>query len=533
MKKLFTNTGLLARFIVSKDKIRIIVWILSIALFTVMIAAILPDLYTSAGERELMAETMKNPAITIMLGPGYGLDNYTDGAMMAHFMLVFTALAAGIMGILLTVRHTREDEEEGRIEMIRSLPVGHLSPLASTFLLLTLANIIMAIVTGLGIYSLSYESMDLNGSMLYGASIGAIGICFSAITGLFAQLSSNSRATLGYSFGLLIFFYILRGIGDLGSEALALMSPLGLILRTEVYVNNYWWPVFVTLGISVLILGLSLYLNSIRDLGAGFIPTRPGRKYASRFLSSPLGLSLRLQRASIIAWILGIFILGLSYGSILGDLEAFIDSSGLLQQMIAEAEGYSLTERFVTMLMTIMTIIGTIPPLIFLLKLKSEEKKARIEQVLSKAVSRNSLLASYTSIGLVSAPIIQLMSVLGLWSAAVNVMDEAISLDILLKAAMVHLPAMWIMLGLAVFLIGIIPRLTGLVWLYLGYSFFVVYMGEMLQLPKWMAELSAFGHIPQLPVEEVNTASIAILVIIAIILIVAGFIGYNKRDIQG
>ena len=36
-----------------------------------------------------MAETMKNPAVTVMLGPGYGLDN-TDGAMMSHFMLLYS-----------------------------------------------------------------------------------------------------------------------------------------------------------------------------------------------------------------------------------------------------------------------------------------------------------------------------------------------------------------------------------------------------------------------------------------------------------
>ena len=113
MSKEFTNTGMLARFILRKDRIRLPVWLISIVAFTVLIAAVLPDLYTTAGEREIMAETMRNPAVTVMLGPGYGLDNYTDGAMMAHFMLVFTALAVGIMNLLLTIKHTREDEEVG------------------------------------------------------------------------------------------------------------------------------------------------------------------------------------------------------------------------------------------------------------------------------------------------------------------------------------------------------------------------------------------------------------------------------------
>jgi ABC-2 type transport system permease protein len=105
------------------------------------------------------------------------------------------------------------------------------------------------------------------------------------------------------------------------------------------------------------------------------------------------------------------------------------------------------------------------------------------------------------------------------------------SLSTLLKAGFVHLPAIWIMVGLAVLLIGFIPRLTGLTWAYLGYSFFVVYMGEMLQAPEWMADLSPFGHIPQVPVDDVNILNLAILTLIALILIIAGFIGYKKRDV--
>ncbi len=532
-KDLYINTGKLVRFIMRRDRIRISIWIISIIVFTVLIASILPDLYATGADRQIMAETMKNPAITVMLGPGYGLDNYTDGAMMAHFMLLFSAIATGIMGILFATRHTREDEEEGRIEMIRSLPVGPLSPLTASFLYIVLANIVISLAVGFALYPLGLQDMDLNGCLLYGTSLGAIGIFFAALTGLFAQLTSNTRATIGYSFGFLILSYIVRGIGDVENEALSLISPLGLILRTQVFVNNYWWPVLLTLGISIVIFAASLYLNSIRDLEAGFIPTRPGKRNASGFLLSPLGLSLRLQRTTIISWMVGMFILGLSYGSILGDLEGFLDTSGIIQQMIPEAEGLSLTERFMTMLMTILSILGTIPPLMFVLKLTSEEKKNRTEVLLSKAVSRNQVLGSYTLIAILAVPIIQFMSILGLGCAAVVVMDDAISFNTFFKAGFVHIPAMWIMVGLAVLLIGYLPQHSNLTWVYLGYAFFVVYLGDMLQLPDWLNNLSPYGHIPEVPIEEINIAKILLLVLIAIVLIIAGFIGYKKRDIQG
>ena len=101
------------------------------------------------------------------------------------------------------------------------------------------------------------------------------------------------------------------------------------------------------------------------------------------------------------------------------------------------------------------------------------------------------------------------------------------------SAAMVYLPAMWIMIGLAVLLIGIAPKVTSLIWLYLLYSFVVVYLGGLLKFPEWMRNLSPYGHVPQLPVEDPDFYDVSLLTIIAVVFVVVGFIGYTKRDIEG
>lgn len=43
----------------------------------------------------------------------------------------------------------------------------------------------------------------------------------------------------------------------------------------------------------------------------------------------------------------------------------------------------------------------------------------------------------------------------------------------------------------------------------------------------------SFGHVPQIPVEDMNWLSIGMLVVVAIVLTILGLIGYNKRDIEG
>ena len=533
MEKNFANTGVLIRFKTKSDRLRLLLWILGISIFIVSIAALLPELYQTQADKQVLAETMVNPAITFMLGYSVGLSNYTDGAILGHFMIVFSAIFTAIMSILLVTRHTREDEEEGRTEMINSLPVGSLSNLTATFIILAIVNVIISLLIGFGIYLLDIETVGFEGSMLYGAVVGVIGIFYASLTGLFAQIASNTRTTLSFSFGFLILDYIIRGIGDTGIEILSYISPLGLIVKTEVYVNNNWWPILVLLIISLIMFAISLYLNSIRDLGSGMLPAKPGRSNGSRFLSSPLGLSLRIQRTTIIAWLVGVFVLGLAYGSVLGELEGFINNSELVQLMLPESQTLSLTDRFITMLITIISALGTIPIVMFVLRLISEEKHNRTEQLLASPVSRNRLLASYTIIGLIGSVLVQFLSILGLWSAAAFVMEDLVSFNVLLNAALINIPAMLVFVSIAVFLIGCLPKLTSLTWMYLGFSFFVEYMGQILQLPDWLIKLSPFNHIPNLADEEIQIRTFVIMGLVSFFLIGLGFVAYNKRDIEG
>ena len=365
-------------------------------------------------------------------------------------------------------------------------------------------NLLLALVIGFGLYALGIESMDLEGSLLYGAALGATGIFFSAITAVFAQISESSRGTIGFSFTVLGVAYLIRAIGDSGNETLSWLSPLGWVLGAEVYVNNYWWPILLTVGVAFVLVILALYLNAIRDLESGFLPSKPGRKYASKFLQSPLGLTLRLQRTGLISWAIGMYILGASYGSVLGDLDAFFTGNDMLENLLTPVQGFSLTEQFITMLMSIMAMFCTIPALMAMLKLIGEEKKNRTEHLLSRAVSRTRLMGSSFIVSIAISFVMLSCTVLGLWSAATATMENGIAFGTLYSAAMVYLPAMWIMTAVAVLLIGFAPRLTGFVWMYLLYSFIVVYLGGLFQFPEWLGKLSPFGHIPKLPVEDMD-----------------------------
>lgn len=527
----FTNVPTLMSFIWRRDRVRLPIWILSLVGITIAVALAFPGLYPPGPERDILAETMKNPAMTSMLGPGYGLDDYHIGAAMAHQMLLFTAVAVAIMNILLAVRHTRSVEEAGRIEMIRSLPVGRLANSAATFFVLVITNLLLALLMGAGLGLLGLEGMDGLGSLLYGATLGVTGVFFAAATIFLAQLAETSRGALGFSFALMGLSYLVRGVGDLGYEALSLLSPLGLILRTRVYVQNLWWPILLMLASSAVLILFAFHLNTMRDLEAGFIATKPGPRKASRFLLSPLGLALRLQKTTIIGWLAGMFVLGASYGSVYGDIDAFFQTSDLFELLLPGTAGFSLTDQFTATLLAVLSMIGMIPVLLTILKLKSEEQASRTEHILARSVSRKKLLASYISIALLLTILMQIVSVLGLWIASAAVMDEPHSLAVTLKGGLSYVPVMWIMVGLAALLIGNSPKLTSLIWFYLGYTFFIIYFGGLLQVPEWPGKLTPFGYIPDVPLEKMTFSLTLILILIALGLILLGLKAYGKRDI--
>jgi len=142
-------------------------------------------------------------------------------------------------------------------------------------------------------------------------------------------------------------------------------------------------------------------------------------------------------------------------------------------------------------------------------------------------------MIGYFVLAMIASVVMLFMAVFGLWAASSAVMTNPIALPTMLKSMMVYLPAVWMMIGVSVLLIGIFPGQSSISWGYLGFSIFVVYLGRLMQFPDWLQKTSPFAHIPQLPVDKINYPTLFIMTGIAIVLMVIGFIGYRKRDIRG
>ena len=533
MRDNFYNTGLLTRLILRRERVTSSLWIILTAGFASLLALGLTAAIDEVSRFEMLL-VLDNPAMVAMIGPIIGRYNFTFGAMYTTFMLVFTAIAVVVMNILLVVRHTRADEEKGRYEVVRSLPTGRLAHLNATMISAVLINVILAVLTGILIFLLGDESMCLNGSMLWGALLGAVGLVFAAIAAVFSQLSANSKGATGYSLLLMGVFYMLRAMGDVSVDALSLISPLGLILRAEAFAGNYWWPVFASLAIAAPITFLAYRLNLTRDIDQGLLPDKQGKAEGGKLLKTPFGLTLKLSKTGLIVGVITIFSIGASYGTVMSDIDGFIAANEFYRQLILWMDGISMPLLFAGMINFVATMIALIPMLMYVLRARSEEREIRAELVLATPVSRVKYLAGYAIIAFVSSIILQMLTAFGLWMTAASVLPnpEEFPLGTVMMANLIYLPALWVMIGFTLFLIGVLPKATGMIWAVYGVVFLLGMFGRMDIFPAWIQNITPFGYIPQYPMESIGWASMAVLTLVAAGLAAIGFIGFKRRDVM-
>jgi ABC-2 type transport system permease protein len=102
----------------------------------------------------------------------------------------------------------------------------------------------------------------------------------------------------------------------------------------------------------------------------------------------------------------------------------------------------------------------------------------------------------------------------------------------LIGAALAQAPAVFALAGLAVALLGLLPRwAAALSWTALAGCLLAGQLGPILELPQPVANISPFSHIPPLPSADVTVTPLVTLLAIAGVLGVAGLGFFRRRDL--
>ncbi|MFJ4109017.1 ABC transporter permease [Oerskovia enterophila] len=532
LRRALAGTGSLVRLALRRDRVVLPVYVVVVLLMVAVTYSSVATVYGTQAERDELAASMgTNSAFLALLGP---LEHTGSVASTTAWRVgLFMILVLGVLAVLTVVRHTRKEEETGRLELVRAARVGPLAPLATG--VLVAAG--MSVLTG-ALMAAMFVAQGADGvsSVAFGLQFAALGLAGTGIGAVCAQVATSSRTANTIGVLLLVAGYALRGVADIEASAdwLHWVSPVGWVQEIDPFGANAVGPALLCLALFVVCVAVSARTSLGRDLGAGLVQPRPGPA-GSASLTSPLAITRRLQLPGVASWALGVGAYCLLVGFLLDSVDDIAGSSPQMQQIIEQLGGAgALAQVFQVAIMGFVGIAAAAFAVTSVSRLHAEETSGRAELVLATGVSRTRYLSAsvvMTVAGVVAVP---------LWSGLMTGLGHALvsggwssAFADAVGAGLVQVPAALVVAGLVLVLYGWWPRLVALGWGIVTLVLVVGQLGDLLGLPQWVRDLSPFTHVPQVPLDPFALGPVLALTAVAAALFAVAYVGFGRRDVSG
>jgi ABC-2 type transport system permease protein len=245
------GTASLVRLALRRDRVILPVCIaIFVALVTSSTSATIA-LYPTVTSRVQAAASLNNTASLVAF---YGriYDGTSLGAVaMLKMGGIGTALVA-VLALLTVIRHTRAEEESGRLELLGAAVVGRHAPLTAALLVAVGSSLVLGGLTALGLFAVGLPAA---GSIAFGLAWAGVGAAFAALAAVAAQLTRSARAASGIAGAALGLSYLLRAIGDSSSgqslQWLSWLSPIGWGQQARPFAGERWWVMTLLFGVAV------------------------------------------------------------------------------------------------------------------------------------------------------------------------------------------------------------------------------------------------------------------------------------------
>lgn len=526
MRESLAGTGELLRFVVRRDRVRIAVWVVGIGVLVVLSAASVKGLFPTQHDLDAAMQAERSAAAIIFNGPPLALN--TIGGQVAYQLSTFELIVVGLMSSLMIGRLVRGEEESGRLEMVRSLPVSAHAPTAAALVVVAGMDLAVGVVTTVGLIALG---LPATGSIILGMAVALLGLVFAAIAMVTAQVTENTRVVHGITGVILGASFIVRGIGDIGDGRWSWLSPIGWAQKTRPFAGEAWWPLLVLLAVTAATTSVAARLSTRRDLGGALIHPRPGPATGDASLRGPFGLALRLHRGAITGWAAGVFAIGVAYGSIGDSVDQYIQDNKAMAKLFQAAGGASITDSYFATTMTFTALLVAAYALQAALKPRTEEAADRAEFVVATSLSRDRWLLSHVATTILGSTLITTAGAVGTGVTYGVVTSHWAKVLSIVAAGFAYLPAVWLLAAIAVALYGLAPRASAAAWATLAWCIVVGILGDLLDLPMWLRDISPLQHTPRVPAAAWSATPLVTMAAIAAVLLVVGVKGFERRDL--
>jgi ABC-2 type transport system permease protein len=240
--------------------------------------------------------------------------------------------------------------------------------------------------------------------------------------------------------------------------------------------------------------------------------------------------------------VVGFAVVGTALGGMAATLPEVIRQSGWGQEFLSRYSGNpqaGIVDIFLELIIVTLAMTAAFYPVLATLRLRAEEVAGRAELVLSTALGRVPWAASHLALSMLGT-----IAVLAAGAAALGLAyglsrdNAAMELGRVLVGALLHVPAAWLLAGIALLLFGALPRYaTGIAWAVLLY---VQLIGEVLG-PVFLGPaysyqvangLQPFHWIPKITSGgELTLTPLLVLTGLTALLVAAGLGAFRRRDI--
>ncbi|MFB7894403.1 ABC transporter permease [Microbacterium sp. NPDC056044] len=487
-----------------RDWLQLTLWIVgTMALALAGLSGAATTYGTEQERTALLATVMANPVILLFRGLPSGPD---EKAFIVFLLMPFLVMMAAFMSTFLAVRHTRGDEEAGRLELVAATTAGRAVPTVATIVHGVLANVVLGVLIAAAFLS---SGAPAEGSWLAGFTAAAGGLTYLGVALLSAQLMRTSRGANSLAVWVLVVTFFVAGIGNalgtpssdlthMKSSWLTWLSPFGWAENTRAFDENAWWPALLCLGAFVVLAAAALALQTVRDLDASIIPERQGRAGARAGLSSTTALVTRLATGSTIGWMAGAFFAGAlstSLGSVVNEMGADNPAvADMLKALSAEAD---LEQAVIVVFFTMVGLLAACAGVQTVARARQEEAHGTAEPVLATPVQRVRWLADFVVVGFLAIVLTCAAAFAGAWAGAAGLDNGATLTGDAFVAAWGQVVAASVFLVLTALVFTIAPRWTiPLGWTLVTAAIVFGLFGPLLGLPEWVTNLSPFSVAP-------------------------------------
>lgn len=523
-----TGTGQLAgtwallRLALRRDRIIIPLWVIVLGGSFSSVGKSISSLYGTESQRSELASSMHgNSSLRAMYGPVF---SDSVGGLVSWRMIAFGAALAAVMSLVIVVRHTREEEETGRQEMLSSAMVGRRAPLTAALLAAVVANVALALVIMAG---MAGSGAGGAGAVAIASAVAGIGVLFACTAAIAAQFTESARLAKGLTAAVIGAAFVLKAAGDSatddGSSVFTWLSPIGWAENVRPYADERWWVLLVITGAVAVQCATAYALTGRRDVGMSFLATRPGP--ARGRISTAFGLAVRLQRGALLGWTLSFAVVGAVFGGLTGGAADLVGDNEKTREIFERMGGQSgLTDAFLASMVSVLGTVAALYIVSSVLRPHGEETAGRAEPVLAGGVGRIGWAAGHLLIAFGGAALIMAAGGLGLAAGYGH------ELPAVLGAALIQLPAVWVLGGVTALLYGALPKAAPAAWGLVGICLALGWIGPALDLPQPVMDLSPFTHLPKLPGAELVWGPAVLLTVLATALTAGGLAALRRRD---